>query len=93
MGGSTRQTKKLTGAATISVGSVGLSGDFMAVFSGESSATAGLDRLIKRMERNEFDLIAVGRALLSDPHWAVKVRTGNSDALRGFDASAMAELV
>jgi len=52
-----------------------------------------LDRLIERMERNEFDLVAVGRALLSDPHWPVKVRMGNADALRGFDASAMAELV
>ncbi len=85
--------KRLTGAATISVGSVGLSGDFMAAFSGESSPKAGLDRLVERMERDEFDLIAVGRALLGDPHWAAKVRTGNPDALRGFDASAMAELV
>lgn len=85
--------KKLTGAATISVGSVGLSGDFMAAFSGESSSKAGLDRLIERMERDEFDLIAVGRALLGDPRWAAKVRAGDADALHGFEASALAELV
>ncbi|MDR6287876.1 2,4-dienoyl-CoA reductase-like NADH-dependent reductase (Old Yellow Enzyme family) [Inquilinus ginsengisoli] len=85
--------KKLTGAATISVGSVGLSGDFMAAFGGEGATKAGLDRLVARMERDEFDLIAVGRALLSDPQWAAKVRKGNSDALHGFEASAMAELV
>lgn len=33
--------KKLTGAAAISVGSVGLSGDFMAAFGGEGSTSAG----------------------------------------------------
>ncbi len=38
--------KKLTGAATISVGSVGLSGDMMTAFAGESSRPASLDGLI-----------------------------------------------
>ena len=85
--------KKLTGAATISVGSVGLSGDFMAAFSGESSTTSGLDRLVARMERDEFDLIAVGRALISDPNWVEKVRIGDSANLKGFEASSLAELV
>ncbi len=85
--------KKLTGAATISVGSVGLSGDFMAAFSGEASTTVGLDRLIARMERDEFDLIAVGRALITDPQWVAKVRAGDAAGLRGFEASALAELV
>jgi len=85
--------KKLTGAATISVGSVGLSGDFMAAFTGEASQPASLDNLIERLDRNEFDLIAVGRALLSDPDWVTKVRTGNVDALQGFTAAALAELV
>ena len=85
--------KKLTGATTISVGSVGLSGDFMAAFGGESSTVSGLDKLVSRMEREEFDLIAVGRALISDPHWAEKIRNGQSDQLKGFEASALAELV
>ncbi len=85
--------KKLTGAATISVGSVGLSGDFMAAFRGESSTAAGLERLVERMERDEFDLIAVGRALLADPQWAAKVRAADTHSLRGFEASALATLV
>ncbi len=85
--------KKLTGAATISVGSVGLSGDFMAAFSGESSTTSGLDRLVARMERNEFDLIAVGRALISDPNWVEKIRSGDTESLSGFSASSLSELV
>lgn len=85
--------KKLTGATTISVGSVGLSGEFIAAFGGEASTSTGLDRLIARMERDEFDLVAVGRALISDPDWVEKIRTGDVDNLKGFDRSALAELV
>ncbi len=85
--------KKLTGAATMSVGSVGLSGDFMAAFGGEQSTSVGIERLIERMERNEFDLIAVGRALISNPYWVEKVRANDVAELRGFQAAALAELV
>jgi 2,4-dienoyl-CoA reductase-like NADH-dependent reductase (Old Yellow Enzyme family) len=85
--------KKLTGAATISVGSVGLSGDISTAFMGQGSVPASLDRLVERMARGEFDLIAVGRALLSDPAWAEKVRDGNRAALTGFEPRALAELV
>ena len=46
--------KKLTGATTISVGSVGLSGDFIAAFRGESSTSVGLDRLVGRMNRTRL---------------------------------------
>ena len=45
------------------------------------------------MERDEFDLIAVGRALISDPEWVAKVRAGDAAGLKGFEASALAELV
>ena len=85
--------KKLTGAATISVGSVGLSGDFMGAFAGEGSKPASLDKLVHRLEREEFDLIAVGRAVLSEPRWVTKVRTGGSEGLQDFSAAALGELV
>lgn len=86
--------KKVTGAATISVGSVGLDNDVTSsAFVGKGSTSASLDRLIERMERDEFDLIAVGRALLSDPNWAAKVESGDHATLKGFDAAALAELV
>jgi 2,4-dienoyl-CoA reductase-like NADH-dependent reductase (Old Yellow Enzyme family) len=85
--------KKLTGATTISVGSVGLSGDFLAAFTGESSGVASLHSLVERMEKDEFDLIAVGRALISDADWVAKVRAGETDALKGFDATALPELI
>jgi 2,4-dienoyl-CoA reductase-like NADH-dependent reductase (Old Yellow Enzyme family) len=85
--------KKLTGAATISVGSVGLSNDMVGTFMGEESKPMNLDRLVARMERGDFDLIAVGRALLSDPSWARKVHSGEFAALKGFEMSSLAELV
>ena len=85
--------KKLTGLPTISVGSVGLSGEFLGSFAGEGSQRTGLDKLVTRMERGEFDLIAVGRALLADPHWAEKVRDNRTHELRDFDAAALGELV
>jgi len=84
--------KKLTGATTISVGSVGLSGDFIAAFGGEGSTSAGLGQLVERMEREEFDLIAVGRALISDADWVTKIRNGDSANLQGFDAASLATL-
>lgn len=84
--------KKLTGAATISVGSVGLSGDATAAYAGESSTPADLSSLVERMERGEFDLIAVGRALLADPEWALKIQTVDHNSLIGFSPEAFGAL-
>ncbi len=85
--------KKLTGKTTITVGSVGLSGEFVAAFGGEASKPASLDNLLHRLERDEFDLVAVGRALIVDPDWAEKVRDGRFAELKDFDRSALATLV
>lgn len=84
--------KKLTGKATITVGSVGLSGEFIAAFQGESSRPSPLDELVRRFEREDFDLVAVGRALLSDPEWPTKIREGKSEQLRDFTREALATL-
>lgn len=84
--------KKLTGAATISVGSVGLTGEFLAAFGGEGSSSAGIERLVERMDREEFDLIAVGRALITNPDWVARIRDGDASALKGFQASALKTL-
>lgn len=78
-------TKKLTGRPTITVGSVGLNQDFLPTFvpgtySGPAQV-ADIENLLDRLERDEFDLVAIGRALLADPEWAEKVLTGRTDAL------------
>lgn len=81
--------KKLTGVPTISVGSVGLKGDFFGAFQGEGSEVASLDNLLERMERDEFDLIAVGRALIQDPHWATKVKEDRLEDLQAYSAESL----
>ena len=67
------RAKKLTGKTTVTEGSVGHSGDFLAAFEGEGSSPSCLDELLRRPERGDFDLVAVGRALLADPGWARKI--------------------
>lgn len=85
--------KKLTGAATISVGSVGLAEDFFGAFGGQGSGAAALqDNLSARVERGEFDLVAVGRVLISDARWVGKIREGRTQELLGFNAADLAVL-
>ena len=84
--------KKLTGKPTIAVGSVGLSTEFSATYAGEVSKPASLDRLVEMMERGDFDVIAVGRALLQDPEWAEKIRAGRTDELMEFSRTAFETL-
>ncbi|MER6538261.1 NADH:flavin oxidoreductase [Streptomyces sp. 900105755] len=85
-------TKKLTGRPTITVGSVGLDGDFIKAFAGEGSEIRGIDDLLDSLERDEYDMVAVGRALLQDPEWAAKVLAGRTDELTSYDASALKTL-
>ncbi|MEU3409804.1 MULTISPECIES: NADH:flavin oxidoreductase [unclassified Streptomyces] len=81
-------TKKITGKQVITVGSVGLDGDFINAFQGEGSPVKSIDNLLDRLEADEFDLVAVGRALLQDPEWAAKVLADRFDELKPYDASA-----
>lgn len=83
-------TKKLTGLPTITVGSVGLSSDFIGAFAGQESKTRPIADVIERLDAGEFDLVAVGRALLQDPEWAAKVKEGRFDALEPYDGKALA---
>ncbi len=84
--------KKVTGKPSITVGSVGLTGDFIGGFGGETSQPASLDELLRRLDRGDFDLVAVGRALLADPEWVVKVKQGRASELKDFSREAMATL-
>ncbi len=87
-------TKKLTGKPTITVGSVTLGTDLMSSFgSTEPAPVTGIDELVDRLERGEFDLVAVGRALLANPDWAAKVKRGALDELRPFDRGLLRSLV
>lgn len=85
--------KKITGQPTITVGSVGLTGDFTAAFQGESSEPSSLEELVRRFDRGDFDLVAVGRPLLADPEWVKKIEQGRTAELKGFTKDALMKLV
>jgi 2,4-dienoyl-CoA reductase-like NADH-dependent reductase (Old Yellow Enzyme family) len=84
--------KKLTGKATITVGSVGLDKDVTTLYRGENAAPASIEELVRRMDNNEFDLVAIGRAILADAHWVQKTRENRVHELQGFDKKALGEL-
>lgn len=88
-------TRQLTGKPTITVGSVGLDGEFLQfmVNTDKVAQPASLEKLLERLNNDEFDLVAVGRALLVDPDWAVKVREGREGDILPFSREALTTLV
>ena len=88
-------TRKLTGKPTITVGSVGLDGEFLQfmVNTDKVAEPASLENLLERLNKEEFDLVAVGRALLVDPDWALKVREGREQDILPFSRDALTTLV
>lgn len=82
--------KQISGLPSITVGSVGLTGEFLeGTLRGEASKPASLDELMRRLDRGDFDLVAIGRAILQDPEWVKKVSEGRVDELQNFDGSAL----
>ena len=87
-------TKKLTGKPTVTVGSVTLNEEFLHTFkSSDLAATTGVDELLERLRREEFDLVAVGRSLIVNPAWPQIVERGAVADLLPFQRAALAELV
>lgn len=87
---------KITGKPTITVGSIGLSNDFIPL-PGEKifreADAASIDELIRRLEANEFDLIAVGRALIANPDWVHKVADNRLADIEPFRKVHLNQLV
>jgi 2,4-dienoyl-CoA reductase-like NADH-dependent reductase (Old Yellow Enzyme family) len=77
--------KKVTGQHAMAVGGIGIN---QGVYdTGKAMAAVdNVELLLDRFEAGEFDLVAVGRAILGDPHWARKARSG--EPIRSFDAVA-----
>jgi len=89
-------TKKITGKPAITVGSVGLNADFMPAPGDKhfkEAETASLDELLKRLEADEFDLVGVGRAIISNPDWANQVSADKFDELKAFKKEDLMQLV
>jgi 2,4-dienoyl-CoA reductase-like NADH-dependent reductase (Old Yellow Enzyme family) len=81
-------TKKVTGVPVIAVGSVGLDTAFLSAGRHPVIEPAPLDRVIAQFEAGEFDVVAVGRALLADPAWVNRLRDDTLDGFNGYDAGS-----
>ena len=67
--------RKVTGKLSMTVGGVGIN---KGTLDGSAGILAidNLDLVLRRFERGEFDLVAVGRAVIADPDWARKALVG-----------------
>jgi len=88
-------TKKLTNKPVITVGNVGLDSDFIGEGNSDLSGTSnptGIDELVKRLNNDEFDLVAVGRALLVDPDWVNKIKDNAIEDIKPFNKKSLMSL-
>lgn len=84
--------KHMTGRPSMTVGSVGLDVDLMSSLGVGLSKPASLQGLLTSLERGEFDLVGVGRAILVDPYWVRKIRNGALNELLPFSTAALGSL-
>jgi 2,4-dienoyl-CoA reductase-like NADH-dependent reductase (Old Yellow Enzyme family) len=86
-------TKKLTGKPAITVGSVALNQEFTTSSrTAETAAATGIDELLDRMDRGEFDLVAVGRSLIVNPDWPAMIQRGAIDELQPYQRDVLQQL-
>ncbi|WP_300676140.1 12-oxophytodienoate reductase [Nocardioides sp.] len=76
--------KKVTGARSMAVGSVGMGASLReSRIAGSAEVVDNLDEVVRRLEAEEFDLIAIGRLHLADPNLVGTLKNG--DPLVPFD--------
>ncbi len=83
-------TKKISNIPTIGVGSVGLDSDFIDMTA--PSKPASIDKAIDDISKEKYDLLAVGRALLSDHEWVLKMKDGRLEDVIPYSKEALLEL-
>jgi len=89
--------RELSGRPVIGVGSVGLdrpheSLAFRKKGASTAAGLASLDPLVDAMSRDEFDLVAVGRAMLADAAWAAKVCAGEFEQIQALEPHCLTNL-
>jgi 2,4-dienoyl-CoA reductase-like NADH-dependent reductase (Old Yellow Enzyme family) len=87
-------TRKLSGRPTIAVGSVTVGNDFKSSQGKQFAAIdeQAVERLNAFLARNEFDLVAIGRALLANPDWVRTVAATGVGGLRPFSREMLDSL-
>jgi 2,4-dienoyl-CoA reductase-like NADH-dependent reductase (Old Yellow Enzyme family) len=70
-------TKSITSKPTVTVGSVTLNNSVAEMMQGYGGAAVdNLDRLLSGLDRGEYDMVAIGRAMIANPDWVKRIRAG-----------------
>ncbi len=78
--------KKIAGTPVIAVGSVGVDTEFHSDGAPLVDSQAERLRLLaEQFDRGEFDVVALGRALLGDPAWVAKATSGRADTILPYE--------
>ena len=81
---------RLSGRPTMTVGGIGFDKELAASFVEKTQTIDNLDEVARRFAAGEFDLVAIGRAVLMDADWIGKVR--RDEAFVPFDLSAFGRM-
>ena len=85
----------MSGKPVIAVGSVTMSNEFKSALGKVRAKVVPQD--VERLERGivqgDFDLIAIGRALIANPDWVHKVQAGRVSELKPFSKDMLDALV
>ena len=82
--------KKITGRPSMAVGGVGLGLELRDSFAGAVPVMRNEAIGADAIARGEFDLLGVGRALLADPEWVLKLQSGAE--FNAFHPASLQEL-
>lgn len=83
-------TKKISGLPSISVGSVGLDSEFIDMSA--SASPTNINKVIDDINKEKYDLVAVGRALLADHEWVLKIKDQRLDEINPYTKEALYKL-
>lgn len=98
-------TRKLSGLPTMTVGSITLDQPFGIGTDNykdhflkqqerklDYSGIDGIDRLLDLFDRGEFDMVAIGRAMIANPDWANLVQQGRLNDLKPYSRDLLSTL-
>jgi 2,4-dienoyl-CoA reductase-like NADH-dependent reductase (Old Yellow Enzyme family) len=86
--------QKISGLPTITVGSVGLESKGESFVNMSSHAQpVNINKAITDVREGKYDMVAVGRALLADPDWVIKMREGRLKEISPYSEQVLAQLV
>jgi 2,4-dienoyl-CoA reductase-like NADH-dependent reductase (Old Yellow Enzyme family) len=57
------------------------------------ASPVSIDKSIEDISAEKYDMVAVGRALLADPEWVIKIREGRLEDITPYSRESMLKLI